>query len=395
MADDTRPRPLDGIRVLDLTRFLSGPICGRVLADLGADVIKVEPPEGDNTRRVQPAENGRSIYFAQINTGKRNISIDLGHPDGAELLLQLAEKADVLLENLRPGVADRLGIGAATVMARNPRLIYCSITGYGQTGPWARRGAFAPLVQAESGTIEFAARKRHTDPLPEAQSHGDVYPGMLATQAILAALVQRGTTGVGQHLDVSMAEALLYTNEWTAVELVGYDRPQLFGGWNALITTTADGSSVAFPGNPAVNFTTWAKAMGRTDYLEDARYRTSADRLARADEVVAIIRAYVATFPDPETLEAHLDAFRMPMGVLRSMQEITSTPWAEDRGVVTTTDDGIRIPAAPFRSSASAIGARGGVRSRGADNVTVLRELLGLDPSAVDRLVGDGVLSAD
>ena len=142
-------RPLEGIRVLDCSRVLSGPIAGRVLHDLGAEVIKVEPPEGDLTRFAVPRAGITSAYFAQQNTGKRNVSIDLHHPEGVEVLLRVGEHCDVLIENSRPGVMDRLGLGYSTFAARNPGLVYASITGYGQQGPWSDRRAFAVVLHAE------------------------------------------------------------------------------------------------------------------------------------------------------------------------------------------------------------------------------------------------------
>src|SRR6266480_3528707 len=145
------PEPLDGVRVLDVSRVLSGPSCGKALADLGADVIKVEPPEGDITRTAQPRVGGLPVYFAQQNCGKRCISVDLRLEAGRELVAALAAASDVLLENFRPGVLDRLELGYSAIRARNPRVVYCSITGYGQDGPMANRRAYAPVMHAELG----------------------------------------------------------------------------------------------------------------------------------------------------------------------------------------------------------------------------------------------------
>src|SRR3954452_18165134 len=160
----TAPRPLDGIRVVDLSRVLSGPSCGKALVDLGADVIKVEPPEGDLTRTAQPRVGGIPAYFAQQNCGKRSISVDLRLPAGRELVGDLAAAADVVLENFRPGVLDRLGLGYETVSTRNPKVVFCSITGYGQDGPMAGRRAYAPVMHAEIGLMEFGARRLKTEP---------------------------------------------------------------------------------------------------------------------------------------------------------------------------------------------------------------------------------------
>src|SRR3954468_2864052 len=170
-------RPLDGVRVVDLSRVLSGPSCGKALADLGADVIKVEPPEGDLTRTAQPRVGGVPAYFAQQNCGKRCISVDLRLPAGRELVVDLAAAADVVLENFRPGVLDRLGLGYETVSTRNPKVVFCSITGYGHDGPMAGRRAYAPVMHAEIGLMEFGARRLKTEPRPESISHADLYSG--------------------------------------------------------------------------------------------------------------------------------------------------------------------------------------------------------------------------
>ena len=184
-------RPLEGYRVLDLSRILAGPICGRLLADLGADVIKVEPPEGDLTRRFRPEIEHASAYFAQQNVGKRNVGVDLSSVGGAELLSDLAAECDVVLENFRPGVLARHRLDYESLRARNERLVMASVTGYGQRGSWAQRRAYAPLVHAEAGVLDMAAVKRSERVRAEVQSHGDTYPGLLAANAILAALLQR------------------------------------------------------------------------------------------------------------------------------------------------------------------------------------------------------------
>ena len=201
--------PLHGIRVLDFTRVLSGPHCTRMLHDMGADVIKIEPPAGDLTRFSSPRRNGLSTYFVQQNAGKRNVSIDLATPEGVAIVLELVDHADVLVENYRPGVMKRLGLSAEVVRARNPKLIYASLSGYGQTGPWVDRRAFAPVVEAEAGIVASQGNARGGDYAKDPHSHADVYTGMETAAAILAALYQREHTGVGQLLDVSMAETML------------------------------------------------------------------------------------------------------------------------------------------------------------------------------------------
>ena len=219
-------RPLDGVRVLDLSQVVSGPICGRVLADLGADVVKVEPPGGDIIRFARAhrwATTPLSVYFTWANAGKRSICVDLRTERGAALVRELAESSDVVLENFRPGVLEKFGLDADVAPARAAELIYCSINGWGFDNSWSQRRAYAAMVQAEVGRVELDARLRNAPPEQSPHVDGDITPGLLAVSGILAALFQRERTGVGQHLDVSMAEALVYTDEWTSTELAGFD----------------------------------------------------------------------------------------------------------------------------------------------------------------------------
>ena len=206
-------RPLDGVRVLDFTRVLAGPHATRMLCDLGAEVIKVEPPVGDLTRFGQPRLNSLATYFIQQNVGKLNVSLNFDDERAIDIARQLADRCDVVIENFRPGVMQRLGLGYEALSVRNPRLVYASISGYGATGPWVDRRAYAPVVNAEAGLTKHQGDARGGEYANDPFSHGDVYTGMETAAAILAALLQRERTGRGQHIDVSMAETLLYVNE--------------------------------------------------------------------------------------------------------------------------------------------------------------------------------------
>jgi len=385
--------PLAGVRVLDMSRVVAGPMCGRLLADLGAEVVKLEPPRGDSSRTVLPRVGEVGVYFAQLNAGKRNISVDLARPEGAELVGRLAGKADVLLENFRPGVLARYGLGPGPLLERHPRLIYCSISGYGQDGPWASRGAYAPLVHAEAGTLEMAARRRRSAIAPEIQSHGDAYPALMAANAILAALLQRGATGRGQHLDVAMAEVLLYTNEWTAVELAGGGSiEQLFGAWNSPLLSLRSGRTVAFAGNPVFSFPSWARGMNRPELLDDARFATAEARQAHRDELIGVLADFVARFDTVEELEEAFGPHRLPAGVVRSVSDVVDTEWSRSRGVVAEVSPGVRIPASPFRATGFRVGAGAAAVARGQDNCAVLEDWIGLGAAEVATLRDEGVL---
>ena len=285
--NDTMPRtplgpPLAGVRVLDLSQVLAGPVCGRILADLGADVIKIEAPHGDRTREVLPLVNGQSLYYTHANAGKRGVGVDLRTEAGAALVARLAEHADVFIENFRPGVLARRGLGADDLLARNPRLVYCSISGWGQDGPWANRQAYAPLIHAEAGRIELAARLRDEPPRQEIHNHGDINAAMCATHAVLAALFQVERTGCGQHLDVSLAEALVYTDEWSSTDVHGYGRERFFDIWTHPVFTLADGTDVAMVGNPVRVWDQWLAALGDDAATVSRRPRRRARDLAGA-----------------------------------------------------------------------------------------------------------------
>jgi CoA:oxalate CoA-transferase len=402
---DPGPCPLTGVRVLDLSRVLSGPHCARMLADLGADVIKIEPPGGDLTRFATPRRHGLSSYFVQQNVGKRNLSVDLGTPEGSEILLALAEHADVLVENYRPGVMARLGLDAETVRARNPRLVYASISGYGQTGPWVGRRAYAPVVEAETGIVASQGNARGGDLAKDPHSHADVYTGLEAAAAILAALYQREHTGEGQWIDVSMAETMLYVNEhlhdalWT-----GDDDPQWirsFRPGDYLVLTVANGESLVVSGHPAERgtFDFFLAAMDRPELAADTRFTDVASRLAHFDELVAIIREFAAAVPDADTFEERFARHQLAVGRVRQPGELATTEWARDRRAIVDVDDrgggSLQVPNAPWRfSSAPGVGVSGVPKYRGEDNRQVLAELLGYDDERLDALEAAGVLSS-
>lgn len=398
-------RPLTGVRVLDLSRVLSGPHCTRMLCDLGAEVIKIEPPDGDLTRFSTPRRNGIASYFAQQNTGKSNVSIDLGTSAGAQILRDLAATADVLVENYRPGVMDKLGVGAEALRQANPRLVYASLSGYGQTGPWVHRRAYAPVVEAESGIIASQGNARGGRLAKDPHSHADVYTGMELATAILAALYRRERTGVGQTLDVSMAETMMYVNEHMHDTLWdGEDDPQWirsFRPGDYLVVRIASGEQFIVSGHPAERgtFELFASAMDRPELLDDDRFNDVASRVENYDALCEIFQDFAATVPDPETFERTFAAHRLATGRVRQPGELADTEWARERGATVEVDDrsggSIRLPNVPWRFSDGPDVAVSGVpKYRGEDNRTVLGDLLGYDDEQLDELEADGVLSS-
>ncbi len=402
---DEHAGPLSGIRVLDFSRVLSGPHCTRMLADLGADVIKIEPPAGDLTRFATPRRNGLSSYFVQQNVGKRNLSIDLTSPRGVETVLDLVEHADVLVENYRPGVMTRLGLDAAAVLARNPRIVYASISGYGQTGPWVGRRAYAAVVEAETGIIASQGNARGGPLVKDPHSHADVYTGLEAASAILAALYQRERTGAGQWIDVSMAETMLYVNEHLHDALWdGDDQPswiRSFRPGDYLVLTVANGESLVVSGHPAERgtFTSFIAAMGRPELADDERFGDIVLRIANFDALSEIIRTFALGVPDADSFERIFSQHQLAVGRVRQPGELTDTDWAIERGAVVDVDDrgggSFRVPNVPWRfSAAPEVGVSGIPKYRGEDNRAVLTELLGYDDERVDLLETTGVLSS-
>ena len=383
-AEPELPRPLDGIRVLDFSQVVSGPICGRMLADLGAEVVKLEPPEGDIIRLLRPqvGDEPVSVYFTWVNAGKRSISVDLRTDRGVELARQLAESSDVVLENFRPGALEKYGLDADTLLARKPALVYCSINGWGSDNSWSQRRAYAALVQAEVGRVELDARLRNAPPEQSPHVDGDITPGLLAVSGIVAALFQRERTGRGQHLDVSMAEALVYTDEWTSTDLAGYDGPRIPDTWNYPIFSVADGTQVAFMGDPHPRLPEIAAALTDVPIVyTDSR-----------DEALQILAGLCARVPDFATLEARFEQFGFLVAEVRTVQDLAETPWAFERAVFAEVEPGAHVTAAPFRSRGAAIGVRGPAPRFGEHTRAVLAERCALTAEELDQLERDGII---
>ena len=397
-------RPLHGVRVLDFTRVLSGPHATRMLCDLGADVIKVEPPEGDITRMTNPRVNSLSTYFIQQNVGKRVISLDTRKQEAIDLLLRLADVCDVLIENFRPGVMQRLGLGYDVVAARNPRIVYASINGYGSTGPWSNRRAYAPVVGAETGITKGQGDVRGGQYANDPYSHADVYTSLEAVSAILAALFNRERTGSGDRVEVTMAETMLYVNEHAHDQLWdGEVEPQWIRSFAPSaypVLTAANGESVVISGHPAERgtFDRYMLGAGRADLIDDPRFVDVPSRLAHFEEIIEVLREWASKVDTPQDIEAALGEHGLATGTLRTLREVCDTEWARDRGaVVEISDRGggtVRLPNTPWSFASADVGLRGEPHYRGEDNREVLAELLQLDDAELDRLELDGVMSS-
>lgn len=405
----SQPGPLDGVRVLDFTRVLSGPHAAHMLCDMGADVIKIEPPAGDMTRFANPRVGGLSSYFIQQNTGKRNISLDMTKPRAVQLLLDLVVHADIVIENFRPGVMDRMGLGYAAVAAVNPAIVYASITGYGSTGPWRNRRAYASVIGAETGYTRAQCDSHHgvghaVEYVNDPHSHGDLYTSLECASAILAAMYQRERTGRGQLVEVSMAQTMLYVNEHVHNHLwdgdVSPDWIRSFQPGDYPVLTVANGETVVISGHPAERgtFDRFVEAMGASELLSDPRFASVSLRLEHLDELFVLIRAWALTFPDALTIEEVLDRCELAMGVLRSVRDIADSEWAVERHAIVNVADrsggSVRVPNTPWTFSDATAEVTGDVKFRGEDNAAVLQQLLNLSTADIAALAEAGVLSS-
>ena len=396
--------PLEGVRVVDFTRVLAGPHCTKHLLDLGAEVIKIEPPAGDISRVAYPRQGQISGYYAQQNAGKRNLSIDLNVPAAREVVGHLCDTADVIVENFRPGALAAFGLDYESVAARNPSVVYVSISGYGQNGPWRTRSAYAPTVQAEVGFTQNTLRQfgvhgdeRRSDSL----SHGDVYAGLHGTIAVLAALQRRRLTGRGQYVDVAMALVLTSINERIHYDLSGVDlgaEPPILGATDCPFFTSPEGDQFVAPISiiGTMTFPFYLRAMRRPDLADDPRFLTVELRRRNADALHAIIQTWIDTFDSMESLDAQFDEAKIATGRLRDTAEFNDTDWANGWGTTREVSDRnggvITIPAPPWHFSdddgilADQIPAR-----QGEHNEEILKEL-GCTDSQIQVLKDSGAL---
>ena len=389
-ATGARTRPLDGVRVLDLSRFIAGPFAGRLLADLGADVVKIEPPSGDVTRLFGVVRDGLSGLYFQQNAGKRNVSIDLKQPGAVELVAELAAHADVVIENFRPGVLDKLGLGYATLAAKKPRLIMLSISGFGQEGPEAQRQAYAPIIHAESGWVGRIGEMQGTPLCDSVMSFADSIAGLHGLIALLSALYQRTANGKGQHLDVAMLDSWLATDDYLHYLLDGAEKPVSQGGevWDA-------------QGGPLMLNRTLPHVwkLVRDTHGLAAEEPTGADVATKQRIRRAAIQRWMDSFETRDDLKRALEKADIAWGEVRTSQNLLDSPTVAARGVAVLVDDGAGgqrlVAQSPYRFSNAESGVRGGAPRRGQHNAEVLAEWAGLSATRIQELTGAQVLSAE
>lgn len=335
--------PLAGMRVLELTQIMSGPTCGQLLADMGADVIKVEKmPGGDDARGYRdPAVNGVSAPFMMMNRNKRGIAIDLKHEDGKAILLRMVEQSDVLVENFRGGTLDKLGLGYEMLKAHNPGLIYCAISGYGRTGPYADKGGFDLIAQGFAGLMSITGEPNRP-PVKNGNAVSDMNAGILGALGIVAAYVHKLKTGEGQIVDTSLSDAALQQLYWHAAIFFATGQSSTPTGSAHVLTAPyqAFEASDGWINIGGANQTNWeriAEVLGHPEWREDPRFASNRDRMAHLDELVTLMNAVLRTKTRAHW-QAAFDAAGVPAGPVHTVGEALTHPQTLARGMVVELD---------------------------------------------------------
>lgn len=392
--------PLSGLRVLDLSQIMAGPFCTMTLADLGAEVVKVEKPDGgDDSRQMGPYVDGESACFAQINRNKRGIIVDLKHPDGRAVVHELARWADVVVENYRVGVTAKLGVDYPTLRALNPRLVYCSISGYGQTGPYSSKGGFDLVAQGMTGIMSMTGEPGGR-PLKSGIAIYDIGAGLTATYSILAAYIHALRTGEGQHLDISLVECGL---PWFAWEAASYFTEGVVPGatgsrhrYDAPYQAfrTRDGYLVL----GAANQRTWeslcAKVLERPDLITDERFRTNSDRIRNVDALESMLEGVFAQDTTANWVD-RCAAAQVPCGPVNDFRQAMEDPHIVARGMVAEVEHPklgcMRVIGVPAKFSRTPGGVRKAAPTLGQDTDEVL-EAAGLSRDRIDELRRAGAI---
>lgn len=318
---------LSGITVLDFTRILAGPYCTMLLGDLGAEVLKIEPPKGDDSRYWGPPfVDGESAYFLAVNRNKKSLTLDLKTPEALEIVLRLVDRTDVVIENFRPGTMERLGLGYEALRARAPRIVYCSISGYGQTGPLRDRPGYDAVMQGEGGWMALTGEPRGA-PMKVGASLADIFTGMMAGEGILAALYRREKTGEGGFVDVALFDSVISTLCYQAQGfLMTGETPKRLGNRHSSLTpyetfATADGHVIVGVGNDSL-WKRFVRAVG-DPALGDPRYEINASRVAHYAELKARLDPVFAARTTDEWV-ALLEEAGIPVGRVRDVREVFS-----------------------------------------------------------------------
>lgn len=382
--------PLSGIKILDLTRVLAGPFATRMLNDLGADVVKVEPPEGDVTRHFGIPRGRQTGYFAQFNAGKRGLCVDFAKPEGPELIRRLAAVADVVIENFRPGVLAKFDLDWTHLSADHPELVMVSISGFGQEGPERARPAYAGIIHAESGWLERQALVSAAPPTDAQLSVADTTSGLHSLVGMFAALRERDRSGLGQHVDIAMVDALLAGDDYFFWALEGVEGHPRGGGE----IFDATGGPVMVMGEFKWIWKCAHERLGLGDPTPPGADLKTKVRLRRE-----AWGAYLRSFPERAAMLAALDRANLAWGNLRSATEALASPTLAHRQSITEVDDREggtrRVVQSPYRFSRSPAGVRGPAPRVGEHNHPVLAEWIGMKANEVEALLASGVLLSE
>ena len=396
MVQGQKTGPLSGLRVLDLSRVLAGPFCSMILGDLGAEIIKVEDPSGgDQTRTIPPFVNGQSHYFLAINRNKKSIAIDTRLPEGRDAVLELVRHADVVLENFRPGVMDRLGLSYDVLKAIKPDLVVCSISGFGQTGEMSTLPSFDLVTQAMSGVMSINGE---TDGPPTKLGipMGDIGGGLWAAIGVLAALQARNSTGQGAHIDLSLLEGLMGLLGYLAeIYLVTGESPGRVGSSHHSVVPygrfqVKDGH-IVIALHVGAFWRKFCAAIGRPDLADNPRYRTTADRRTNRDELEAIVNEILMTRTAAEW-HVVLHEADVPHGTVNSVGEALEQDVIVERGLVKTADHPVAGPVklvgSPLRFTGQyADAAMAPAPLLGEHTAEVLTDLLGYSEDRIAALL--------
>ena len=393
--------PLAGLRVLEVTQIMSGPTCGLLLADMGADVIKIEKiPGGDDARGYRdPQVGGVSAPFMMMNRNKRGLALNLKSAKGRALLLKMVKNADVLVENFRGGTMDKLGLGYEALKAQNPGLIYCAITGYGRTGPYADKGGFDLIAQGFAGLMSVTGEAGRP-PAKSGNAVSDMNAGILAALGILAAYIHKLKTGEGQVVDTSLSDAALQQTYWHAAVWFATQRsPEPTGSAHILTAPyQAFEASDGWINIGGANQTNWERicdVLGHPEWRSDTRFATNSHRMANLDVLVDLMNAVVRT-RTREQWQAAFDAAGVPAGPVHTIGEALSHPQTVARGMVVEVvhpqAGSTRAIGCPIHFSASPDRSSTPAPLLGQHTREVLREF-DLQEAEIDALVAEGVIA--
>ena len=392
--------PLAGIRVLDLTRVLAGPFCAMMLGDMGAEVIKVEEPgKGDDTRSWPPFVEGESTYFMSVNRNKQSVTLNLKAPEGRKIFQALARKSDVLLENFRPGTMDKLGFGYKALARLNPRLVYCSVSGFGESGPEAHRAGYDLIIQAESGVMDLTGFS-DGPPVKVGNSVGDLVAGMSAAHGVVLALLARTRTRRGQKVEISMLDVMAALLTYQAGIYFGTgQRPTRRGNAHpSIVPYEVFRAADAFVVLGVANNSLWIKccgALGRPELAQDPRFDTEAKRVQNRATLVPLLNEILGTRAAAEWVK-QFEAVGIPAGLIKSVAEVCESEHLKARGMIVTLPHPrarkVTVMGVPVRLHATPGKAATAPPLIGQHTDAVLRRLVGLGKPAVARLRAQGVV---